>query len=164
MTNRKQDECAQNNTKTKEESSKIYKLIKVSWDIFSRKNLSLNIDQKGFRELKQYECELINRRLTWLLTSQSLLFAAYGLVFKSNKPNVQELTHAISLFGGIIAGVIMLGIMSSIVASCCLWYEVQSKYPDEPLGVRNKTTLLSWCTDISLPGIFIYTWWYLYRL
>lgn len=115
----------------------------------------MGIDKEEFRELKHYEHELNNRRLTWLLTSQSLLFAAYGLVFASDKIKDQtKVTHAIAYFGGIIAGVIWLGIVASIIASLYLWRDVKEKYPGEPLGVRTWTTILSWCTDVSLPLVF----------
>ena len=35
-----------------------------------------------FEKLK-FERELLNRRITWLLTSQSILFSAYGLAVKN---------------------------------------------------------------------------------
>jgi hypothetical protein len=45
------------------------------------KNREENVESlrdKNFERLR-FEHELINRRLTWLLSSQSILFAAYGV-------------------------------------------------------------------------------------
>lgn len=122
----------------------------------------MEIDRNEYLERKHYEHELINRRLTWLLTSQSLLFAAYGLVFASNKfegQDLTKLTHIIALVGSVIAGIILLGIVAAIIASCYLWLDVQRTNPGERLGVRGFTTLLGWIPDLLLPLVFIIAWW-----
>lgn len=126
----------------------------------------MGIDKKEFLERKHYEHELINRRLTWLLTSQSLLFAAYGLVYASNKlqDQVSKITHGIALVGMVIAGIIWVGIVAAIIASLYLWIDVKQKDPAVPLGVRTGTTLLGWIPDVFLPLVFIFAWWYLYKI
>lgn len=42
------------------------------------KNEDKHNEDKYFKRL-EFEHELINRRLTWLLSSQTILFAAYGI-------------------------------------------------------------------------------------
>jgi hypothetical protein len=40
------------------------------------------MDKSEYAERLKFEHELINRRVTWLLTSQSILFAAYGVALE----------------------------------------------------------------------------------
>ena len=47
--------------------------------------MPMETERKEYLEPIRHEQGLINRRLTWLLTSQSMLFAAYGIMLTSEK-------------------------------------------------------------------------------
>ena len=74
-----------------------------------------------FYERERFEHELINRRLTWLLTSQTILFAAYGVALPSG-PNVADIFLKVTAISGtLIAGLILLGVLAAILAKAyCL--------------------------------------------
>lgn len=58
------------------------------WDEFHDPEI---VDWKRVRSAIEHENELTNHRLTWLLTSQAFLFAAFALVFQaSTKTDVKD--------------------------------------------------------------------------
>ena len=132
------------------------------------------------RDALQFEHALINRKVTWLLTSQTLLFAALGLMLDA---------ESITLLR-IIAGV---GLAISITIAFALWGNmaakryVHSDYVDYlqsvrqrswppprgeqmytalgapkanrfEFGVRTWTTYHSMAMDLLVPLIFIVGW------
>ena len=51
----------------------------------STSQLDLQAYQEYWKRLT-FEHDLINRRITWLLSSQTILFAAYGITFTLSSP------------------------------------------------------------------------------
>ena len=43
------------------------------------------MEKQEYAERLKFEHELINTRVTWLMASQSILFAAYGAAFNNPK-------------------------------------------------------------------------------
>lgn len=114
-----------------------------------------------------FEHELINRRLSWLLTSQSILFAAMALVVDgvdlSIKDNLsarsEEFIKVIPIMGAVISLSIFSGVLAGAIAKYRIWKESKLKH----WGVR--TWITRWAllgTDLLLPIIFAIIWLYLW--
>ncbi len=125
--------------------------------------------------LEHREDDLINQRLGWLLTSQSILLAGYGLLMSSNLNELKEsidgkrsgkaLNHLMELFpivGGSIAALVLLGVCGAILS----FYFQQKKRRKNEQGKSWKIILyevFGWSPAIGLPIIFLCTWWCLYN-
>lgn len=118
--------------------------------------------------LARWETEntLINQRLTWLLTSQGLLFAAYGTLavkaFDACQARAEFLLKTLDI--AVIAGkafsvVIWVGIAAAIVAQIYLHRKRPS--PREEIGVKTGTTIAGWVTCLMIPTIFLVAWFYI---
>lgn len=77
------------------------------------------------RKIWQHEDGLINHRLTWLLTSQALLFGGYGVAISSKSGfvthNAADLTTAFCTIGTVSALVIQIGIVAAVLAMHFIW-------------------------------------------
>jgi hypothetical protein len=114
-------------------------------------------DRDRYADRLQFEHQLINRRLTWLLTSQSVLFAAYGFATRpENPPKVFLLVTPIA--GAVISGLILIGVACAILAKCAVWRDFQKKYTKEPFGVRTWITFVAFVPDLLLPAVFAGAW------
>jgi hypothetical protein len=114
---------------------------------------------ESFERLK-FEHELINRRLTWLLSSQTILFAAYGVALGTAKPEGARFflkTTAIS--GTVIACLIWIGVIAGILAKRTVWKDSRK----EQFGVRTWITYLALLPDTLLPVVFAMAWLYILR-
>jgi hypothetical protein len=79
---------------------------------------SVTAARREYHERLAFEHELINRRLTWLITSPAILFAAYGLSFQGTDQTVSEEFRSVTAWSGItIAFMILVGVMCSFMAS-----------------------------------------------
>jgi uncharacterized membrane protein len=79
----------------------------------------MKITPEKYWDLKNKEDELMSQRLGWLLTSQIVLFAAYGILIKDIPPeSSKRLIYVIEGFGITIACLILIGILAAITASC----------------------------------------------
>ncbi|MCB9333138.1 MAG: hypothetical protein H6574_18880 [Lewinellaceae bacterium] len=121
---------------------------------------------KQYQNRLSFEHELINRRLTWLLTSQSILFAALGLVYGSNNPvNLHTLKQAICLLGFFISIMIWIGVTMGIRAKYLVWKDFnkgKDKSDQVPWGVRTPITKTALVPDFFMPPTFAATWLYLF--
>lgn len=116
-------------------------------------------------ELRHREDELMSHRLGWLLTSQIVLFAAYGILLKENVPsgNNKRLIDVIEALGLTIASLIFMGIMAAIIASYILYRKVNNEITNlsdekQTLGVHPVLTIIGWFTAVLIPEIFIIGW------
>lgn len=136
------------------------------------KTTKTNVDTSDKLELKKnyknrlsFEHELINRRLTWLLTSQSILFAALGLVYGSQDPvSLNTLKQAICLLGFLISTFIWIGVSMGISAKYLVWKDFnkgKDKSDQVPWGVRTPITTTALVPDFFMPPTFATTWLYL---
>jgi heme/copper-type cytochrome/quinol oxidase subunit 2 len=125
----------------------------------------MKITPEKYWELRHREEELINHRIGWLLTSQIVLFAAYGILLKENVvPGDQKrLIDIIEWLGLTIACLIFAGIITAVIASWVLYRKVNSNLsnpPDEKqtLGVHPILTIIGWLVAALIPVIFIIAW------
>lgn len=129
----------------------------------------MNDLDKAREELKErgeFEHELLNRRVTWLLTSQTILFAAYGLSFNENVNGtaVTEFRMVVPLLGLIISFVIWLGINAAFLAKITALKKFNEKVETkdkQPLGVKTGITLMGYIPDFSIPIVFMFAWYWL---
>ena len=105
-------------------------------------------------ELWHHEDTLINHRLTWLLTSQSLIFVAYGWAL--NSENGIKITKTIIKVGLFTSSLIFIGLLAAILAQIVL----RKKYGK--LYVWFPATVIGWITSIGISLSFLYGWICLY--
>lgn len=116
-------------------------------------------EKRDYWERLSFEHELINRRLTWLLTSQTILFAAYGFSVRATNPRVADSFRQVTATSGIvIAALILLGILAGIAAKHSVWRDYRRSHSNEPFGVRTWVTYVALVPDILLPVVFIVAW------
>ena len=110
----------------------------------------------------QFEHELINRRLTWLLTSQSLLFAAYAFASdpdSSAKTSLAKTFLSVTPIAGVaISVLIFIGVLCGAHAKWTVWKRFQAKHPLEPFGVVTRLTYIALVGDGMLPVVFAGAW------
>src|SRR6187399_279345 len=68
------------------------------------------VDWKRVRASIEHENNLTNHRLTWLLTSQGFLFAAFVLVFQASTKNDVVAEHKV-FYKFVLSGLMLLGIV-----------------------------------------------------
>jgi hypothetical protein len=128
-------------------------------------NTSPTDSYEYWRERWVHEDELINQRLSWLLASQTLLFAAYGLALQvgANPSNTSEVskktTEVLSLipYIGFYSSVsIMVSVLAAVIALYFLWK--RSGNFKRYLPVTVPTTIMGVAAGVSLPLIFIIAW------
>lgn len=104
----------------------------------------------------EHEDHLINQRLTWLLNSQSLLFAAYAIALQSvsaDTPNRALKFVSVCPFIGIAtSSLILIGILAATDAMRIL---KKGKYT---FDVRTRITWAGIAPAYCLPIVFIVAW------
>jgi len=103
-----------------------------------------------------YENDFMNQRLTWLLTSQGLLFASYGVVLNAKlREQVKEriALTAITL-GACSALLIWLGLIAALASISQLSKESGQK----DFVAWQWTNILGWSVPFLLPLLFIGSW------
>ncbi len=117
------------------------------------------------REMVRHENELMNHRLTWLLTLEGLLFAALGFAWgKDDSPSAKGLVY---VFCGIGAFVPVLTLFILDAAQKALirlrdWWE-DARPPDYKgpgiIGYWHKPALIAWFVPWRiLPATFVVAW------
>jgi len=77
---------------------------------------------REYRDRLAFEHELINRRLTRFLASQTLLFAAYGFALKDDATGGKALfLKAVPASGASIASLIFVGVVAGLLAKIFVW-------------------------------------------
>jgi hypothetical protein len=116
--------------------------------------------RKEYSRRLEFEHELINRRVTWLLTSQSILFAAYGVVMQhSNQQGAAQLLKSMATIGPLICGSVLLGIVAAFLAKYRAWRRFKGDgHEGEPFGVETWITYLGFAPEIALPYMFAIAW------
>jgi uncharacterized membrane protein YciS (DUF1049 family) len=103
--------------------------------------------QERFDKACHHEDELINHRLTWLLTSQTILFAAYSLVISSdNAERLAKLINTIFFVGFTVTAIILVGILAAITAAITAYRKIKHLDSEADnkvtLGVHPITTII----------------------
>ena len=133
---------------------------------------------KEYSDRQKFEHELINRRVTWLLTSQTILFAAYGIGASKGIVISQQFLCVVSACGLLSSFLLFLGIVAGALAKWRSWkdyldllqnlnnevYGSKISVPKEHdklrknWGVRTEITILALVPDLFLPLIFLGAW------
>jgi hypothetical protein len=131
-----------------------------------------------FNHRQEFEHGLINNKTTWLLATQSILFAAYGVTFgipaesRVDDSTVAAFRDIVAVLGSSIALVILIGVLGLIASKYLSWrtytaFFVESqplKLPGplktRPLewGVLTANTLITLVPDVAIPVVFIAAW------
>jgi hypothetical protein len=130
---------------------------------------------------QEFEHELIDRKTTWLLTTQAILFAAYGVTFDSGitvDQDPSDFRTAVSRAGLAIAVIVLIGVVALINSKRIAWRRYRSYFasPDHPnavplpkprdsrglqWGVWTPNTIVALLPDVMLPIVFIVAWLWL---
>ena len=128
---------------------------------------------------QEVEHNLINRKTTWSLTGQTLLFAAYGLSLDSkladNKLAAKgsEFREVVAFSGLALAIVTLVGVISVINSKRLSWRQYETFYSSResllpkphktPLqwGVNTRNTVLTLAPEVLMPLIFLVAWIFL---
>jgi hypothetical protein len=125
---------------------------------------------------QEIEHDLINRKTTWGLTGQTILFAAYGVTLgtlgsgSSGKAN--HFREAVAVAGLLIAVTTFCGVLAIINSKRLSWKQYKEYYKKNALpvpldkkplqwGVNTPNTYLTLAPDALLPLIFGGAWLFL---
>lgn len=136
-------------------------------------------EQKGSEVFERWvhEDNLINHRLTWLLTSQAFIFSAYGLALKFGGEDIccesnkfHYVLKAISTLGLVTSTLILIGICAAAYVVYKLWKNdpLKKEESSDKKGhelyteVANGFVLIGGLSPpILLPFCFIFSWVYI---
>src|SRR5262245_45842430 len=90
-----------------------------------------------------FEHELIGRRIGWLLTSQSILFTAYGLTLEKHNPAANLYRLWIPRLGPLLAFAVLCGVIAAALAKFRTWRDFRKDNPRAYWGVRTYITVIS---------------------
>ena len=104
----------------------------------------------------KFEHGLINRRLGWLLTSESILFAAFAIALERDK----LLLKVIAIGGLIISVAILIGVVASQSAKFLTWQDFKKSHggDSEEFWVRTWITWMAFVPEWVLPMVFAGMW------
>jgi hypothetical protein len=108
------------------------------------------------------EDSLVNNRLTWLLTTQGLLFAAFALVLEKDGAQLlkNELIKVLPLVGIVLSILCLLGVVGAIVTIRGLqkrWRKLDYDFAPPPCGVGCAWGF-GFIPSLGLPLSFLYAW------
>ena len=135
---------------------------------------------KDYNHSQAFEHDLINRKTSWWMTGQTILFAAYGLALRSDLADQnKEFRRVVALSGLALAVVTLIGVLALILSKIISWreYEKFYRHPSpiklrlpRPLnkrphqwGVRTWNTPITLLPDVAFPIIFAVAWFTLLR-
>ncbi len=119
------------------------------------------MDRGEYSRRIQFEHELINRRVTWLLTSQTILFAAYGVALDKSDALFLK---TVAITGAGIAIFVFVGILAGFAAKYYTWQGFKaSGNAKEPFWVRTWITYVGFIPEFALPLVFTIAWMFLFR-
>lgn len=139
---------------------KVSKHLKSFLDGSLQTNLSTLSDQdnKRYQDMLHrivHEDDLINHRMGWLLTSQSILFGTYAL-----QPSLssQPLLHLVPWIAVSSCLFIYTSIIAAVLATRCFVREFERAFPHIHIAGPPLTHLLGLLSPVLLPLVFIGVW------
>jgi hypothetical protein len=135
---------------------------------------------QDYNHRQEFEHDLINRKTSWWLTGQTILFAAYGVTLRSDLADKgNEFQTVVALSGLAVAVVTGLGVLALILSKCLSWWDYRRFFSAQPpiglqlprplnerslqWGVRTWNTFITLAPDVFLPIIFAVAWVFLLR-
>lgn len=134
---------------------------------------------QDYNARQEFEHDLINRKTTWWMTAQTILFAAYGVTLRGDLTNslltdADTFRNAITIVGLAAASVTFIGVAAVVVSKVLSWrvyaksYQLREYRLPGPLnkkrlawGVNTVNTWFTLTPDLLLPVIFAVAWLYL---
>ncbi len=126
---------------------------------------------RDYNDEQQFEHTLINRKTTWSLTAQGILFAAYGLTITKGTPLASEFRLAVAVSGLVVAALTLISVAGLIVSKLTSYRTYKDYFDDgHCLPQPNKGNHLTWgpagtvntmvtlLPDFGTPALFIATW------
>jgi hypothetical protein len=122
---------------------------------------------------QEIEHDLINRKTTWGLTGQTILFAAYGVTLgtlgNGSFAKASDFRKVVALAGLLIAAITFCGVLAIINSKRLSWKQYREYYKKNALpaplgkkplqwGVNTPNTYLTLAPDALLPLIFGGAW------
>jgi hypothetical protein len=131
-----------------------------------------------YEDRQKFEHELLDRKITWLLTSQTILFAAYGVSFEGEGGGEETFRNIVAATGVSIAAIAFIGAVALVNSKRMSWKsyakffgdpagrmpsplkELPGPLKEEPLqwGVKTWNTWAALAPDILLPLVFVVVW------
>lgn len=101
----------------------------------------------------------MNQRITWLLTSQTILFAAYGFTLTAKGKLAINFQTVIAASGMTAAILMLIGILAGLHAKRAVWRDYRKGYnPRQKWGVRTGATWACLVPDVFTPVVFVGAW------
>jgi hypothetical protein len=119
---------------------------------------------------QEFEHQLIDRRLTWLLSSQAILFAAFGLTLTetaSSAPAAGEFQDAVVLVGLLTSVLTSVSVGAAYVAKWISWRKYRKYFGNaipEPWkgnlswGANTVVTVVAAVADLLMPIVLVVVW------
>lgn len=139
---------------------------------------SRRAEWEDFEKRQQFEHDLINRKTTWLLSTQTILFAAYGVTLgpAGAAHAATAFREIVACLGAAVAMLMWIGIVA-LIRSKHLSFTRYRAYFGNPArelpgpldrellqwGVNTRNTYLALAPDALLPLAFVVAWlavWY----
>jgi hypothetical protein len=123
-----------------------------------------------YRRYIMDEANLINARLTWLLTIQGFLFASYGLIASSERPWFHEALNVmryLSVFGMAVSVVAFVSIRAARLAAnslCKQWdglahtEKFKKRMPSIRGGGHRQAHFLGYAAPVFIPWMLCAIW------
>jgi hypothetical protein len=117
------------------------------------------MNREEYTRRMQFEHELVDRRLTWLLQSETILFAAYGIALEKTP----WFLKTVSIVGLTVSTAVFIGIVASLSAKYYTWQDFKkaSENEKEQFWVRTGITCAGFVPDLALPLVFTGAWIYI---
>ena len=125
-----------------------------------------------FREKWVHEDNLINHRLNWLIMTQTILFAAYGLLLGTGaeqqieqqiskyQNQIDRVIEALPIIGILVSFLILLGIVGAVGAMYELRKSRTAQVEKMDIDTALWTSILGQVTGVLMPVAFIGGWLY----
>ena len=121
-----------------------------------------------FREKWVHEDNLINHRLNWLIMTQTILFAAYGLLLGTGteqqvlkyQNQIDRVIEALPIIGILVSFLILLGIVGAVGAMYELRKNRTAQVEKMDIDTALWTSILGQVTGVLMPVAFIGGWLY----
>ena len=138
---------------------------------------------RDYNDRQQFEHQLIDRKTVWLLTTQGLLFAAYGVVMTSETQSAatRQLMHWLPILGELLSVLTFVGVLAVVNSKRISWVDYRDRFGGSPpsfvpnrawtarswrgrkqrrlpWGVRTSNTVASLLPDLLYPVVFFLAW------
>jgi hypothetical protein len=117
------------------------------------------------RHQVEHEDNLINHRVSWLVTSQALFFAAYAIGFTASPDNeimpageLKRVLLVIALLALFTAALTSMSIAAAVAALTKLRLIGRTSSLRPPLASENPARFFGMLAPMALPLLFIFVW------